>query len=254
MKNKNNLKNKLRRRELTFGSWITIGHPIIAELMSQQGFEWLTIDMEHSAITLDVAQQLIQIIEGYGVIPLVRVGENTPCLIKRVMDSGAYGVIVPMVNSKEDAESAVDSVRYPPKGKRGVGLARAQGYGFNFEEYTEKMEKELIVIAQIEHIDAIVNLESILSVRGIDGTIIGPYDMSASMGHPGEFDRKEVVDVLKKYRKISTKLKKPMGIHVIPPSKAEIDKKISDGFTFIAVSLDTLFLGEKIKEVMSIKK
>src|SRR3972149_1611815 len=103
------LKRRINQRSLTFGSWITLGHPSIAELMAKAGFDWLTVDMEHSAITLHQAQQLIQIIELSGVVPLVRVGENNPTLIKRVMDAGAYGVIVPMVNSKEDAEKAVNA-------------------------------------------------------------------------------------------------------------------------------------------------
>src|SRR3990172_12592200 len=122
-----NLKEKLKQNKLTIGSWITIGNSSIAEIMAKAGFDWLTVDMEHSAITLHQAQQLIQIIELSGVVPLVRVGENSPNLIKRVMDAGAYGVIVPMVNSKEDAEKAVNAVKYPPVGNRGVGLARAQG-------------------------------------------------------------------------------------------------------------------------------
>lgn len=255
MINNVSLKNKLKKEKLTLGSWITIGHPIIAEIMARQGFEWLTIDMEHSAITLDITQQLIQVIEGCGVIPLVRVGENNYSLIKRVMDAGAHGVIVPMINSKQDAETAVNAVKYPPNGMRGVGLARAQGYGFNFEEYKKKIDKELIVIAQIEHIDAIRNLESILSVRGIDGTIIGPYDLSASMGYPGEFEREEMIDTLDRYGKISKKHNKSMGIHIIPPKAEEVHRKIDEGFTFIAVSLDTLFLGEKIRDVLrSIKR
>ena len=123
----NILKKKLQRREVTIGGWITLGHTSIAEIMAKAGFEWLVVDMEHSVITLDIAQQLIQVIEGWGVIPLVRVGENNPNIIKRVMDAGAYGVIVPMVNSRADAEAAVKAVKYPLLGARGVGLARAQG-------------------------------------------------------------------------------------------------------------------------------
>jgi 2-keto-3-deoxy-L-rhamnonate aldolase RhmA len=113
------LKQKLQNRELTTGSWITIGSPVVAEIMAQAGFDWLVVDMEHSAITLSLAQNLIQVIDLAGVVPLVRVGHNQPNLIKRVMDAGAKGVIVPMVNSKADAEQAVASVKYPPEGFRG---------------------------------------------------------------------------------------------------------------------------------------
>ena len=132
------LKERLRKKEVTIGSWITLGHPSVAEIMAKAGFDWLTVDMEHSAITLHQAQQLIQVIELSGVVPLVRVGENDPNLIKRVMDAGAHGVIVPMVNSKEDAEKAVRSVKYPPRGFRGVGLARAQKYGADFEGFIQE--------------------------------------------------------------------------------------------------------------------
>ena len=193
------LKKKLKRREITLGSWITLGNTSIAEIMAKAGFEWLVVDMEHSAITLDIAQQLIQVIEGCGAVPLVRVGENNATLIKRVMDAGAYGVIVPMVNTKKEAEAAVNAVKYPPVGTRGVGLARAQGYGNNFEDYRDWIKKESIVIVQIEHIDAVNNLEDILKVRGVDGSIIGPYDLSASLGIPGEFDNTELKRPLKKY-------------------------------------------------------
>src|SRR3989304_8512061 len=156
------LKEKLQNGEVSIGSWITIGNPSIAEIMAKSGFDWLTVDMEHSAITLDLAQQLIQVIELCGVAPLVRVGENNATMIKRVMDAGSHGVIVPMVNSKDDAINAVNAVKYPPTGKRGVGLARAQGYGVAFDKYKEWVDRDSIVIVQIEHIKAVENLEEIL--------------------------------------------------------------------------------------------
>ena len=197
-----NLKEKLRNRELTIGSWITIGSTVVAEIMAKAGYDWLTIDMEHSAITIDIAQELIRVIELCGVTPLVRVGNNDANLIKRVMDAGAHGVIVPMVNSREDAENAVRSVKYPPRGFRGVGLARAQKYGADFEGYKQWNDKNSIVIVQIEHILAVENLEEILSVPEVDGFIIGPYDLSGSLGVPGEFDNPEVLDALKRVKQI----------------------------------------------------
>ncbi len=218
--------------------------------MAKQGFDWLAIDMEHSAITLSEAQQLIQVIELCGVTPLVRIGENNPNLIKRVMDAGAHGVIVPMVNSKEDAVNAVNAVKYPPVGKRGVGLARAQGYGLEFEKYKEWVNKSSLVVAQIEHIKAIDNLEEILKTDGIDASIIGPYDLSASLGHPGEFDRTDVKDAIKKYVETCDKLNKPAGFHVVNPDAAEVKKKIDEGFSFIGFSLDILFLGFSVRSLL----
>jgi 2-dehydro-3-deoxyglucarate aldolase len=250
------LKQKFINRELTIGSWITLGHPSIAEIMAKAGYDWLTVDMEHSAITLHQAQQLIQVIELAGSVPLVRVGKNDPNLIKRVMDAGAHGVIVPMVNCREDAEQAVSSVNYPPKGTRGVGLARAQGYGESFEEYKGWNDEESIVIVQIEHIKAVENLEDILTVDGVDGFIIGPYDLSGSLGVPGQFNHPDVVKAIEKAKEVSNRLGSLAGFHVIPPTVGELKEKVDEGYLFIAHSLDILFLGdgcrssiEKIKQM-----
>lgn len=245
------LKSTLQKNKLSLGSWVTLGHTSIPEIMAQAGFEWLTVDMEHSAITLHQTQQLVQIISLKGLTPLVRVGENNPNAIKRAMDTGAHGVIVAMINSKEDAEQAVKSVQYPPSGFRGVGLARAQGYGQNFSEYKTWNSSESIVIVQIEHITAIKHLEEIITVPGVDGSIIGPYDLSGSLGYPGEFERQEVKDALKQYETICKKYNKPMGIHVVQPDPVKTAEYIAKGYTFIAVGLDILYLGNKCIETMT---
>jgi 2-dehydro-3-deoxyglucarate aldolase len=200
--------------------------------------------MEHSAITLPQAQQLIRVIELCGCVPLVRVYANDPVIIKRVMDAGAYGVIIPMVITSEEAESAVNAVKYPPMGKIGVGLARAQGYGFDFEGYKNWVNNESVVIVQIEHIQAVNNLEEILTTPGVDGFIIGPYDLSASIGFPGEFEHPEYIEALNKISKVSKQLQKPAGYHVVQPITEEIFLKIDEGYKFLAFSLDTLFLGK----------
>jgi len=237
------LKDKLNEGKLTLGSWITIGHPIVAEVMAHSGFEWLTIDMEHSAITLDVAQSLIKTIELNDCIPLVRVGENNPYLIKRVMDAGSHGVIVPMVNSRKDAENAVKAVKYPPKGSRGVGLARAQKYGFDFEGYKNWLEEDSVVIVQIEHVDAVKNLKEILTTDGVDGFIVGPYDISGSLGIPGDFEDPRFKREIEQIMKVAKETKMTAGFHVIPPDAKEVERIINLGYRFVAISLDTLFLG-----------
>lgn len=247
-----NLKERLKERELTIGSWITIGHTAVAEIMAHAGYDWLTVDMEHSAITLDIAQDLIRVIELCGVVPLVRVGDNDPILIKRVMDAGAQGVIVPMVNSRDDAERAVASVQYPPKGFRGVGLARAQKYGTGFEGYKNWNDQESIVIVQIEHIKAVENLESILSVPGVDGFIIGPYDLSGSLGVPGQFEHPKVISALARVKDVSKELNALSGFHVIPPETEVLREKVREGYKFIAYSLDSLMLSVMSKAVLSI--
>jgi len=246
----NKIKQKLQYNQPTLGSWLTLAHMSIPEIMALAGFDWLVVDMEHSVIELNEAQVLISQIEANGMVPLVRVSENNPNLIKRVMDAGAHGVIVPMVNSRSEAVSAVNAVRYPPVGRRGVGLARAQRYGYGFDEYREWLQAHSLVIVQIEHIEAIKNLEDILSVPGVDGSIIGPYDLSGSLGWPGEFERPEVKMTLERYERVCDALGKPKGFHVVQPDPEKVKAYLSRGYSFIAVGLDTLYLGNKCSEVM----
>lgn len=232
-----------QKNRISLGSWITLGHDSIVEIMAGAGFDWLCVDMEHSVIDYLEAQRLIATIQAKGLTAYVRVGENNPLVIKRVLDAGADGIIVPMVNSKSDASRAVDAAKYPPLGRRGVGLARAQEYGFGFERYKERLRAELKIIAQIEHIDAVRNLDEILSVDGIDGTIIGPYDLSGSLGKPGEYDDQDVQAAISEYESKGLRHKKPIGFHVIQPDHKLVIEKIKKGYTFLAFSLDSLFLG-----------
>ncbi len=236
------------KKNFSLGSWITFTNVASAEIMAKSGFDWLAIDMEHSAITLYHTQRLIQVIDLAGCASFVRVGENNPNLIKRVMDAGTCGVIVPMVNSKDDAIKAVNAVKYPPLGTRGVGLARAQGYGLDFEKYKKWVNKNSIVIAQIEHIEAIDALPEILTVRGVDASMIGPYDLSASLGYPGDFKRKEFRSALRRYLEVCKEFNKPAGIHSVTPDCASLKGRIKEGFKFAAFSFDALFLGQKIKD------
>ena len=229
-------------QKLSIGSWITLGHPAIAEIMSSAGFDWLAVDLEHSVITLREAEDLIRVIDLKNVAPLVRLSSNNSEQIKRVMDSGAHGVIVPMVNSKEEAEAAVDAVRYPPRGRRSVGLARAQGYGTRFKEYLDWQKDNALVVVQIEHIDAVDSLESILDVDGVDAYIVGPYDLSGSLGIPGQFGHKEFLRVMDRIRNVGKKLDVPGGVHVVEPDLAQLRECIKQGNRFIAYSLDTRML------------
>jgi len=239
---KNILKNKLTQNKLTIGSWITIGNPAIAEIMARAGFDWLAIDLEHSVIDLFEAEILIRTIESFGCSPLVRLSENNSVQIKRVMDAGSHGIIVPMVKNVEDALRAVESVYYPTKGTRGVGLARAQGYGSSFISYKNWLQENAVVIVQIEHIDAANNIEEILQIPGVDGFILGPYDLSASMGKPGKFLDKDVQKVMNEVLEKAKVLVKPAGIHVIEPDPTDLNDRITEGFTFIAYSLDIRML------------
>ena len=238
------MKNK---KEVSIGSWITLGHFSIAEIMADAGFDWLCVDIEHSVIDFYDLEVLIATIQSKGVKPFVRVGDNDDLIIKRVLDAGAEGIIIPMINSKSEAKKAIRSIKYAPEGSRGVGLARAQGYGFNFEEYAAKFNNKIQIIAQVEHINAIKNLDEILSLEELSGTIIGPYDLSASIGKPGQYNDPDVKKLLNQYENISKKFDKHMGYHVIEPNAKIVQKKIKDGYSFIALSLDTMFLGNSCR-------
>ena len=227
---------------LTIGSWIQIGHPAIAEIMASAGFDWLAVDLEHSVISLREAEELIRVIDLKGIVPLVRLSSNNPEQIKRVMDAGAHGVIVPMVCSPEQARCAVSAVKYPPKGIRSIGLARAQGYGPRFKDYFEWQYEHSLVIVQIEHIDAVDNLESILSVEGVDAYIVGPYDLSGSLGIPGDFTNQKYLEAVEKIRQVGQEYGIPGGVHIVEPDPAQLRHRIEEGHIFLAYGVDTRML------------
>jgi len=236
------LKSKLARSELTIGSWITLGHPAIAEIMASAGFDWLVLDMEHSVLELGEVQTIIQVLDKQQCPAIVRLTSNHPDQIKRVMDAGATGVMVPMVKSAADAHAAIQSVYYPPRGQRGVGLARAQGYGASFPEYQRWMEQNAIVVVMIEHVDAVNDIDAILSVPEIDAYIIGPYDLSGSMGRPGELNHADVQAAIERVLRAGQRAEKPGGIHVIEPDPDVLQQRIRSGFNFLGYTLDIRIL------------
>ncbi len=226
----------------TIGTWLTLADPAVAEIMAAVGFEWLVVDLEHSLLTLETAGELIRVIELCGASPLVRLTSNDSDQIKRVMDGGAHGIIVPMVLSADEAVKAVAATRYPPAGTRGVGLGRAQRYGAGFEEYLSWQVDGPIVIVQIEHRDSVANLEAILAVPGIGGFIIGPYDLSASMGIPGEFDDPVFLECMETIRSTARRMSVPSGIHLVEPDVAALRQAVADGYSLIAYGVDFRFL------------
>jgi 2-keto-3-deoxy-L-rhamnonate aldolase RhmA len=240
--NQKQIKKRLQKGEVLIGTWISMGHPGIAEIMARAGYDWVVVDLEHSVISIEAAADLIRVIDLCGSVPLVRLTSNQPDQIKRVMDAGAHGIIVPMVNTVEDAKQAVDAVRYAPDGSRGVGLARAQGYGSDFKEYLEWQKKESLVIVQIEHKQALEALEPILKVPGVDGLIIGPYDLSCSMGIPGMFEHPDFKKAMDYILETGIKLSVPTGLHIVEPNEEQLAKCVNDGYRFIAYSVDIRIL------------
>lgn len=242
------------QKQFGIGSWITLNNPSIAEIMAEAGFDWLCVDMEHSVIDFAEAQQLILTIQSKGKKAFVRVGENNTRIIKRVLDAGADGIIVPNVKSKEEAIKAVNAVKYPPEGQRGVGLARAQKYGFGFEEYKNNKAKNITLIVQIEHINAIHQLREIVEIKGVDGTFIGPYDLSGSMGKPGDYNDDDVKEALKDYLAIAKQYDKLIGFHVVEPRHELITEKFEQGYNFVAFGFDAYFLGTICKQQLDLYK
>lgn len=240
------VKEKLRSGGVSIGAWMSTGHVSIAEILAAAGYDWVVVETEHTAIDVSEVLRLLIAIDGRGVVPLVRLAGIDPVQAKAVMDSGAGGVLVPMVNSKADAALAVASVKYPPLGSRGVGLARAQGYGAAFADYMARANDESLVIVQIEHVDAVHNIDEILSVPGIDGTFIGPYDLSSSMGFPGELRHPDVLAAMRRVLDASLRHGVAPGIHLVHPDTARDDlrERVAEGYSFVALGSDILLLGD----------
>lgn len=246
-----NIKAKIRNGQTSIGSWMSMAHPSIAEILAMAGYDWVVIETEHTAIDISEVLRMIIAIEQRGSIPLVRLAWNDPIQAKAVLDSGAAGVLIPSINTKADAELAVKMTKYPPQGFRGVGLARAQGYGQNFNEYIQNANVDSLLIVQIEHIDAVRNIEEILSVDGIDGTFIGPYDLSMSLGVPGQLTHPTVLEAQNKVLQATLAHGLIAGIHLVHPNTAgnECKTAIQMGYRFIALGTDILFLGDSAREL-----
>ena len=241
------LRSKLAAGDTILGSWLSLAHPPVAEILARSGFEFLVIDQEHAAIGAAECLHLIQIVDLCGVQPWVRVGANEARLIKRALDSGAAGVVVPSVNSAEDAEAAVVAARYPPVGRRGAGLFRAQAYGLGFPAYRALADADTVVVVQIEHVDGVAHLEDILDVPGVDAFMVGPYDLSGSVGQPGAYDHPDVREALQEVERVMKATHIPGGFHVVHSNVDELQRRLRAGYRLIAYGDDMVFLAEKVQ-------
>ena len=235
------IRKKLISGGSSIGSWMQIPHPSIAEIMGQSNYDWVAVDMEHGAISVHQLPDLFRALELGNTLPLVRLAQSHFKDCKQALDAGAGGVIVPMIESADQLRKIRDATRWPPSGNRGVGFSRANLFGKNFDEYSKEAKKPLLV-AMIEHIDAIDELNDILKVDGLDAILIGPYDLSASMNLTGQFDHQEFTKAIKDIKSKSELANIPCGVHVISPSIGDLQKKVDDGYRFIAYSIDTAFL------------
>jgi 2-keto-3-deoxy-L-rhamnonate aldolase RhmA len=241
---KNALKRKLKSGKVSIGTWISIGHPDVAEILAGVGFDWLLFDMEHAPLTFETMHQMMQAMGGSETAPLVRVARNDSHLIGQALDGGAHGVMVPLVNTAEEARRAVAACKYPPEGVRGMGPRRASDYGRRFDDYMRRANREVIVIVQIETPEAVENIDAIVSVKGVDVAAIGPGDLSKTMGC---FENRQSN---KEYQQALDRVVRSCKRHGVVASMAyvtqpeQVRESIRRGFRFIGLGEDDVFLSE----------
>ena len=237
----------------SIGTWLSLPNESVAEIFSKAGYDWVVIDLEHSSININQAEQLIRVIDLAGSKPFVRLSGHSSSQIKRVLDAGAKGILAPMVETKAQIDSIISACHYPPSGNRGMGLARAQGYGeANAKsEYILTNSKNIEIYAQIESVAGIANLDSILS-QEIDGYFIGPYDLSASLGNPGVFDSDAFINAEEEILRASKQHQVKAGYHLVEPNPEQIPLLVNKGYDMIAFSVDIRMLDLSARSPFSI--
>jgi 2-keto-3-deoxy-L-rhamnonate aldolase RhmA len=240
------LKNKLLNNELCIGSWCQIGHPANAEILAQAGFSWIALDAEHGEVEDADIGNFCRAVKPAAA--LVRVKENAALPIRRALDLGAAGVIVPLVNNAAEAQKAVKSAKYPPDGIRGFAWQRGNDWGAKFDVYAKCFEP--VVIVMIESKEAVANIDEILQVDGVDGVFIGPYDMSGSYGITGQTGHQIIQDACIKVAEACRKYRKAAGQHIVIPNHDNVKKAIQQGYTFIALGMDSYFLQQGAKSAL----
>ena len=241
----NSIRQLLSANQSSVGSWMQIPHASVAEIMGQAGYDWVAVDMEHGAVSVHQLPDLFRALELGGTLPLVRLAHGHPKDCKQALDAGAGGVIVPMVESAAQLKAVRDACRWPPAGTRGVGFSRANLFGKHFEAYREEAQAPLLV-AMIEHSRAVDNLEKILAVDGLDAILIGPYDLSASMGRTGQFDDPDFIQTMERIRTLCQQANTPCGVHVVMPDADELKQRINEGYLFLAYSIDAVMLSSVV--------
>lgn len=248
------MKNKFRKavlnKEVCLGAWMQIGHCAVAEIFARAGFDWVCVDLEHGAIDLETMTSIFRTLDAFDCVPVARLPLNDSVWIHRSLDAGARGLIIPMVNSASEAEKAISEAKYPPRGVRGFGYSRANMHGMDFDSYIKEANNEIAMVMQIEHKNAIANLEEIARVDGVDGFFIGPLDLSGSMGITGQLDHPDMAAALDKYKKVCNDFDLSAGMHLVRPNEDTIQSSINQGYTLIALGLDNVFIDESSKAAL----
>jgi len=245
----NRVKELLKAGKPALGVFMQLPSPPAAEVLAQAGFDWLWIDMEHGPLNLETVHRMIQATKGTETVPIVRVPWNLHWLAKPILDMGAMGVIMPSVMTPEEAMEAVRALRYPPEGVRGFGPGfAALRWGLSVPEYVKMANQEIMAILLIEQIGAVDRINEILSVPGIDVIMIGPYDLSGSMGLLGQVTHPKVEEAIDRVLAAAQKAKIPAGILALTPG--EINRRLDQGFQFLIVGTDTGFLAGGAKNIL----
>jgi 2-dehydro-3-deoxyglucarate aldolase len=235
------IRKKLKNNSPSIGSWMQINDPSVAEIMGDAGFDWIAVDMEHGSISTNDLPCLFRSLELGNTLPIVRLGSTDSEEIKRALDAGACGVIFPKIESALQIETAISNSKWPPSGSRGVAFSRANLFGKRFAEYKMEAQAPLIIV-MIETKEGIKNINQILKVQGIDAVLVGPYDLSASLGVLGDFNDKHFIESLLKIQKSAIENHVSMGIHIVEPSRKNLNMHLKQGYRFIAYSIDAVFL------------
>jgi 4-hydroxy-2-oxoheptanedioate aldolase len=233
----NTAKKLLRDGKPAVGLWINMPSVVGAEALASVGWDWLTLDVEHGCMDYETQQNLFIAIGANGTVPLARIPENDTAVIKRTLDAGAYGVVVPMVCTAEEAKRAADACRYPPHGVRSAGGGRWRYWAGT--DYMDYANDEILCIVMIEHVDAVARAEEILAVEGVDACFIGPSDLSWSMGLRGKRDERHA-EAIQRVLEAGKKTGKPAGIHCMSPE--EVGQRMEQGFQFLACQNDAAFM------------
>lgn len=230
------------------GTMVSLGSPEIVELLVMAGFDWLFLDGEHAPFGPLELQAMLQA-AGPDTGCLVRIPSHAEKDIKKALDIGAAGIVVPQVNSAEAAARVVDYAKYAPVGSRGIGISRAHGYGLRFQEYVDSANENVTVVLQAEHRDAVANIEEIVQVPGIDAILIGPYDLSASLGIPGQIDDPAVTESIDRVTEACQTAGMRLGVFGLTADA--IRPHIDKGYTLIIAGIDTLTLGQAAAEMLA---
>ncbi|HVN54943.1 MAG TPA: aldolase/citrate lyase family protein [Anaerolineaceae bacterium] len=240
-------RRRLKQGVPLIGTLVTLPVVEVAEILIGAGFDWLFVDLEHSPLDVRDAQAILQAVDR-EVDCILRVPLNDEVWIKKALDTGAAGIIVPQVNSAEEARRAVRFSKYPPQGMRSVGLARVHGYEPRLGEYVARANAETAVIVQVEHTAAVQNAAEIAAVVGVDALLVGPYDLSASMGKIGQVEDAEVQAAVERVRRVCLEVEMPLGIYTVSPEVAR--RYVEQGYRLVVVSSDMLMLARAAGEVV----